>query len=266
MSAFAYHLGYEFKSGLRDKSHLFMNYLFPLAFFFLVGSFMTKMDPSFAGRIIPAMAIFAVMCSYLLSLPAGLVGARDSGQLRSYRINGVPAWASIGAPALANLGHMALATAIIALLAGLCFGAALPANGALFLLTWLAMTAAIAGLGALIGVLASSVRAATLIAQAIYLPSIILGGLMTPPGVLPPALERFSRIFPATHAMRAFTAASPWGFSTLLSLAALTLGAVLAFALAAYLFEWDGKNGRSGARKLLALLALAPYAATLLFS
>jgi ABC-2 type transport system permease protein len=260
MSAFAYHIGYEFKGGLRDKSRLFMNYLFPLLFLALVGVFMSGLDPSFSGRIIPAMAIFAVMCAYLLSMPTGLVAARDSGLLRSYRINGVPAWAAIAAPALANVGHMAIVSVIVTLVSMAAFGAPLPVNGGIWAMAWVAMSAAIAGLGALIGVLSSSGRAATLLAQCVYLPSIMLGGLMTPPEALPPALERLSLLFPARHAMRAFSG----GAGTAVSLAALALGAVAAFALAAVLFEWDSKNARPGARKLLALLALAPYAATML--
>jgi ABC-2 type transport system permease protein len=263
MSAFAHHLGYEFKGELRDKSQLFMNYVFPLLFFFLVASFMTRIDPSFKARIIPAMSVFALMCSFLLSMPTGLVAARESGLLRSYRINGVPTWTSLAAPALANIGHMAIATALIAVLAAPLFGAPLPASGALFALTWLAMAAATAGLGALLGTLASSTRAATLLAQIIYIPSIILGGLMTPPGIFPPALERLSRVFPATHAMRAFTSGEGLSEGALVSIAAMALGAILSFALAGWLFEWDGKNSRPASRKLLALLAFAPYIATM---
>jgi ABC-type multidrug transport system, permease component len=259
MSAFAYHVGYEFKSGIRDKSHLFMNYLFPLVFFALAGALMSRLDPSFAGRVVPAMAVFAVMCSFLLAMPSGLVTARDSGLLRSYRINGVPSWAAILAPSLANAAHMALATLIIAVVARATMGAPAPADWGSFGLAWLAMSAAIAGLGALIGVLAGSARAATLVAQCVYLPSIILGGLMTPPGALPPSLERLSLLFPARHAMRAFAGAQ----GSALSLTALGLSALLSFGAALALYEWDGKNSRGAGRKLLALVALLPYAATM---
>ena len=260
MNAFAHHLRYEFNGGLRDKSHLFMNYLFPLLFFVLVGAFMTRLDSSFKDRLVPAMAIFAVMCSYLLSMPSGLVTARDAGVLRSYRINGVPARAALAAPALANLGHMALVTLVVMGLSTAAFGAPLPKNVVGFALPWMAMTASFAGLGALIAVLSSSARAATLIAQCVYLPSIILGGLMTPAGALPPALERFSLLLPARHAMRAFAG----GAGSLTSLAALVLSAIVSFGLAAYLLEWDGRNACHGARKFLALLAFAPYAAAML--
>jgi ABC-2 type transport system permease protein len=260
MNAFAYHVSYEFKAAVRDRSHLFMNYLFPLLFFAIIGAFMPRIDPTFAGRIIPSMATFALMCSYLLSMPTGLVAARESGLLRSYRICGVPAGAAIGAPALSTAGHMAIVTAIIAAVAAIAFGASLPASAAYFGLAWIAACAATAGLGALIAVVSTSGRMATLIAQCFFIPSIMLGGLMMPPGVLPPALERLALLLPATHAMRAFTG----GSGAAVSLAALAIGAIASFALAGSLFEWDNANARPKAHKLLALVALLPYAATLL--
>ncbi len=257
MSAFANHLAYEFKAGMRDRSHLMMNYLFPLIFFVLAGSFMTRLDPSFKDRIIPAMAVFAVMCCYLLSMPAGMVAARDAGILRSYRINGVPSWASLSAPPLSNLGHMILVTAVVCGASVLVFGSPLPGNWLRFGASWFAIAAATAGLGALIAVLSPTSRAATLIAQIVYIPSIMLGGLMTAPGVLPPALARFASVFPASHAMRAFAGTNGWG----MSIAVLLVGAVLGFVCAALLYEWDAKNSRPAAQRLLAAVAFAPYIA-----
>jgi ABC-2 type transport system permease protein len=262
MNAFAHQVVYEFRSGLRDRSHLLMNYLFPLLFFALMGGLMTRVNPFFGQTMIPAMALFALMCSSLLSMPSDLVTARDSGLLRSYRINGVPAWAALAAPPLANLLHMALVTLVIAIAGALAFSAALPADWGRFALAWLAAYAALAGLGALIATLASSSRAAILISQLFYIPSIILGGLMMPASVLPEGLARLSRIFPASHAMLAFAGGSgSWA-----ALVILGLGAVLSFAVALGLYEWDQKNARPATRKLLALVAFAPYLVSLVLS
>jgi ABC-2 type transport system permease protein len=153
-------------------------------------------------------------------------------------------------------------TAIIAIAAAVTMGAPLPPNAAYFCLVWLASCAATAGIGALIAVVSSSGRMANLIAQCFFIPSIMLGGLMMPPGVLPPALERVALLLPPTHAMRAFAGGPNAGAS----LAALTIGGGLSFALAGALFEWDGSNARPKASKLVALAALLPYAATILLA
>jgi hypothetical protein len=48
----------------------------------------------------------------------------------------------------------------------------------------------------------------------------------------------------------------PWG-----SVILLLLSGLLAFGLALYLFSWDSRNTARRGHPLLALLALAPYAA-----
>jgi hypothetical protein len=58
-----------------------------------------------AARATSVDVDLAVMCSFLLSLPGGLVAARYSGTLRSYRISEVSSWAALAAPTIASLGH-----------------------------------------------------------------------------------------------------------------------------------------------------------------
>jgi ABC-2 type transport system permease protein len=260
MRAFAHHAVYEFRSGFRDKGALLMTYLFPLVFFALVGGLMSKINPLFGKTMLAAMTVFALMSSALLSLPSAFVTARESGLLRSYRINGVPAWAALAAPSLANLAHLILVTAVFAIAGSLAFGASLPESWPAFIGAWLVVVAAMSGLGSLIGAIAGSGKAAILLSQLFFVPSIILGGLMMPADILPPAFAKASNIFPATHAMRAFAGGGGSGEA----LIALALGAILSFAAALAIYDWDPKGGRAGARKLLGLIALAPYAATML--
>jgi ABC-2 type transport system permease protein len=260
MKAFIHHIVYEFRAGLRDRSQLLMNYLFPLVFFALMGGLMSGINPGFRATLIPAMALFALMCAFFLSYPAGMVAARDSGLLRSYRINGVPGWAAMIVPPLANLLHMIMVTVIIAVAGRLAFRAALPSDWLRFAAVWLAAAAALSGLGAVIAAVASSSRAAVLISQLAYIPSIVLGGLMMPASVLPGGLARLARIFPASHAMSAFAGGPGSGRAV----AILAAGALLSYGVALSLYEWDPKSGRPAGRKLLGLLALAPYAAAVL--
>lgn len=257
---FAHHFAFEFRAGLRDRSLLLLNYLFPLLFFVLMAALMGKINPAFISTMIPAMTIFAVMCSYLLGTPATIVAAREAGVYRSFRVNGVPGWAGLAAPVLGNAVHMGLIAIIITILGHAVFGAPLPPDTLRFLLGWACIVAAMAGMGVLVAVVAPNARAANLISQLVYIPSILLGGLMTPPGLLPPVLDRVSLLFPATQAMRVFRGEGNWG----ISVAALLLGSALAILSAALLYEWDPRNTRPSGRKFLALLALLPYAATML--
>ena len=205
MNALLHHFSYDFKAGIRDRSRLLMFYLFPLVFFFLVGGLMSLLNPGFRQTMIPAMVLFAFMCAALLSLPGALVTAREEGVFRSYRINGVPAGSIISIPVLGTLVHMVIVGIIVTLAGIQVFSGAAPTDAAGFIAGALLSYSAYAGIGVLIGVAAGSPTAAVLIAQILYIPSIILGGLMVPASVLPAALQRIALLLPATHCMAVMT-------------------------------------------------------------
>lgn len=263
MKGFVYHAIYDFKTGIRDKTLMLMNYLFPLGFFLLVGMFMTKINPYFAEIMVPGMLLFALMSSSLLSLPGTLVTSREAGVYRSFRVHGIPSYSLITIPMIGNLFHAAIVCTLITAGSSLFFGGALPVDWGWFVVVFILSALCLSTLGMLIGIVSQSSRASVLIAQAFYLPSVLLGGLMIPADQLPASLNTIASLFPATHAIRAFTqyayvnapamvlAVNP----LLVLMASILINLVLCFAL----FQWDVRPvGRK--RLLFALLAMAPFA------
>jgi ABC-2 type transport system permease protein len=264
MTAFVHHFSFEFRRGLRDRNLLLMNYLFPLGFFALMGVLMTQVNPGFKETMVPAMVIFALLSSAVLALPGPLVAAREEGIYRSYRINGVPTISILVIPAVTTIFHMVLVAAVIVIAGPLLFGARMPVNGLGFGLTFVAIAVACTGLGVLIGVIASDSRAIVLWSQLIFLPSMILGGLMLPVSMLPATMSRIAWLLPSTQAMNAFNSLGlglPATRPPLQSIAILFAGGLLAFALAIYLFKWDNRSDTHRGNPALALLALLPYVA-----
>src|SRR5512137_1529915 len=125
MSAFTHYLSYDFKNGLRDKSLLLMNYLFPLGLFIMMGFLMGGVNPAFNETIIPAMIIVAIMSIALLGMPNPIVSDRVMGVYRSFKINGIPASHILSVPPLGNLLHILVVSAVITILAVPLFSAAL---------------------------------------------------------------------------------------------------------------------------------------------
>ncbi len=263
MTALLHHAAFEFGSGLRNRAMLLLLYLFPLGFFLMAGALMVSLNPGFRETLIPAMVVFALMAGCLLGLPDPIVTAREAGIFRSYKIHGVPAIHLLLLPAAAIVAHLALVAAIITIVAPLLFDAPLPARFAAYVGVFLAAAAAHAALGLLIAVVSANTRATVLWSQLVFLPSVMLGGLMVPSEMIPDALGTLARLLPATHAMNAFrglaygdaTAFSPVG-----SLLVLLAGAVLAVALAVWLFQWDRRAEGRRASPAWAVLALVPYA------
>ena len=262
MNAFANHFSFEFRTGIRDKTLLLMNYLFPIGLYAMLGFLMTELNPLFAETLIPAMIIVAIMSGTVLSLPNPLVTAREAGIFRSYKINGVPAISILTIPALTTISHMVVVAVIITATAPLLFGAPPPVNWPGFILFFLLAAFAHAGLGMLISVISSSTRAVVLWSQLVFLPSMMIGGLMIPYSMLPGTLGKIALLLPATHAMNIFQGLAQnqvTVFSLAGSIIILLAGGLLSFGLANYLFCWDSHNKTRRGHPALALLALLPY-------
>jgi ABC-2 type transport system permease protein len=262
MNAFISHFSFEFRSGIRNKTLLLMNYLFPLGFYFMIGLLMTQINPTFLETMLPAMVIFAILASTILGLPDPLVTAREAGIFRNYKINGVPAFSILVIPALTTILHTVVVSIIIIITAPLLFNAPLPLNWVGFVVTFLLTALACAGFSVLIGVISSSSRITVLWSQLIFLPSMLLGGMMIPYSMLPKAMAKIAQLLPATQAMNAFRGLAQnltTDFNPLGSLFILFTSGILAFALALYLFNWDRRNTNQRGHPLLALLVLLPY-------
>ena len=262
MNAFSHHLSFEFRTGIRNKNLLMLFYLFPLGFYLMMAVIMVGINPLFLEVLIPAMVIFAILAATMLGLPEGLVNGRETGIFRSYKINGVPAISIMAIPALTTALHLTIVAAIITITAPLLFDAPTPENWLNYVLVFIVTVIACSGLGVLIGVISANSRAAILWSQLIFIPSMLMGGLMIPYSLLPEAAQKVSLLMPSTHAMNAFNDLAmgrtsdfnPWA-----SVLILFTSGLLALGLALYLFSWDSKNSTRRAHPALAALVLLPY-------
>ena len=245
MSAFTNHFSFEFRTGIRDRTQLLMNYLFPLGLYGMLGFLMAEINPDFVPTMIPAMIVVAIMSGTILSLPNPLVAAREAGIFRSYKINGVPAISILTIPALTTILHMVIVAAIIVGTAPLFFNAPVPVNWFGVILFFLLAVFAHAGLGMLISVISSNVRTVVLWSQLVFLPSMLLGGLMLPSSILPEAFGKIGLLLPATYTINTFQGLAQnqvTAFEPIWSVIILLAGGALSFGLANYLFSWDSQN------------------------
>jgi ABC-2 type transport system permease protein len=229
---------------------------------------MVEINPLFLEHMIPAMIIFSILSAALLGIPDPLVTARENGIFRSYKINGVQSLTILLMPALSTIIHLVIVALIITVTAPVLFDAPSPVNWAWYWLVFLSASVAMVGLSVLIGVISQTSRMTVLWSQLVYLPSMMLGGLMISYSLLPDSVQRVSRVLPATQAMNAFNGLAMGGtadFSAWGSVATLIIGGVLGFILAVFLFSWDSRNTTRRGHPLLGLLALIPYLIQALF-
>jgi ABC-2 type transport system permease protein len=199
-------------------------------------------------------------------LPNPLVEMREAGIFRSFKINGVPAVSILVIPVLSTIFHTLIVAAVISLTAGPLFGGATPRNIPAFILITLLAAFNFGAIGALIGVVSANSRATVLWSQLIFLPSMLVGGLMVPISMLPPAVQPVTALLPSAHVMQAFLGLAylqTTTFNPLVSVYVLAASLILAFGLAIYLFNWDSKNNTRRGHPLMALLVLVPYIAAI---
>jgi len=256
------HFLLEFRTGLRNTVLLFLNYLLPLGFYAMMGMVMIQLNPLFRGMMIQAMTMFAILSGMLLGLPGPLVEAREAGIYRNYRVHGIPAAAVLSLPALSTMVHVLAAAAIITATAPYLFQAPPPVNWAGFVFVSLLTSLTYAGLGVLVAVISSSSRVTIFWSQLLYLPTMLIGGVMFPSELLPESLRRAGLLLPSTYAMEGYRALA-WNQAgaggAAVPLLILLAGGILAFSLAAYLFVWDNRNATRRGHPALAALALLPY-------
>lgn len=265
MNAFVYHFLFEFRTKIRKRGILAINYLLPLGLYVMMGLIMVPINPSFLEAIIPSMVCVAVMSATILSLPEPLVTARESGIFRSYKINGVPAFSILVIPALSTIIHTIVVIIIITATAPLFFNALIPANWPGFIIVTVIMLFACAGLSVLISVISPSSQMAVLWSNIIFIPSMMLSGMTgLPTSMLPLAVRKISQLLPATHGMNAFRGIAQnlsADFAPMISVIVLMMSGILSFVLAIYLFNWDRHNTTQRGHPLFASIVLLPYIA-----
>ncbi len=205
MSAFLNHLSIQFKMDVREKGTLMTFYLIPLAFYAVMGAVFSSINATTKETLASSMIIFAASMGAILGTPIPLIGMRNSGVLRAYRVNGVPGPAVLLIQSASAFLHLFVVSLLILFSSPLLFGAKLPANFGMFLLVLACLLFTNIMLGLLIGSACRNESESTLFSQAVFLPSLLLSGIMFPATMLPKPLMLLGRVFPATHVMHAFS-------------------------------------------------------------
>lgn len=204
MNAFMKQLSIQFRMNFRDSNVLLIFYIVPLLFYAVMGAVFSSINPELKQTLASTMVLYAITMGAVLGIPPLLVKMRETGVLRAYRTSGIPGFSVLLSIAISSFLHLAIVSAIISLSAPLLFGADVPGNPAGFTLVLLLVLICSIALGLLIGVTAKSQAIAMMLSQLIFLPSLLLGGIMFPSSLLPRPLMMLGRVFPATYGMQAF--------------------------------------------------------------
>ena len=197
MNCFLYSLVLQWKLDIRSKSLLVTFYIVPLIFFLIMGGIFTSVMPEMGSTLIQSMIVMSVSMGAFLGLPPSLVEIYGSDIKKIYNANGVPIYLGLVTMVLSAFVHLMMTCIVILLLAPILFKASLPTQLPIFLLSLTIYIIVSLSIGSILGLTLKNQAKLTMIAQLVFLPSIMLSGIMFPISLLPDFLQVIGHVFPA---------------------------------------------------------------------
>lgn len=226
MNAFLYGTILQFKLDIRSKSILITCYVVPLLFFLVMGGIFTSVTPEMKHTLIASMTILGISMGALIGLPPTLAEIYGTDIKKVYKANGVPLYLGLVSVLISTFVHMLIMSTIILAAAPLLFDAVVPVNLPLYFCSLSVIIIISLSIGSILGLAVKSQARLTMITQLVFLPSIMLSGIMFPADLLPTLLKLLGKLFPAAHGYLLLTSSS-FQFSTLLPLLVIFAAAVI---------------------------------------
>ena len=197
MNCFLYSLVLQWKLDIRSKSLLVTFYIVPLVFFLIMGGIFTSVMPGMGSTLIQSMIVMSVSMGAFLGLPPSLVEIYGSDIKKIYNANGVPIYLGLLTMVLSAFVHLMMTSIVILLLAPILFKASLPTQLPIFLLSLTIYIIVSLSIGSILGLTLKNQAKLTMLAQLVFLPSIMLSGIMFQISLLPDFLQVIGHVFPA---------------------------------------------------------------------
>jgi ABC-2 type transport system permease protein len=205
----------ELKLFLREPLTVVFVLVLPLVILYVLnGVFGSQPDPSVWEGYRPvdfytsAYVALVLATIGVLSLPAHLAGYREHGVLRRFRASALRPWTLVGSHLVVAVVTGAVGALLLTVVSVLGYDASLPRDGLGVVAAFLLVSLSFAMLGALLGLVLPTARAAQGLGVLLFFVFLMLGGAGPPREVLPSAMLRLSDLTPLTYAARLLRA--PW--------------------------------------------------------
>lgn len=225
MGAFLYGIYLQWKLDIRSKTLLITCYIVPLLFFAIMSGIFISVMPEARYTLIQSMTVFGVTMGALIGLPPSLVEIYSSDIKKVYKANGVPLYLGLVLTNISAYIHLFIMSIILYIAAPLAFNAEIPENPMLYFASLAIFIAVSLSIASIIGLAVKDQAKTSMVSIIIFLPSIMLSGIMFPIELLPKAFEIVGKIFPASWGYRVM-ADSTFQLENLLPLVAILILAI----------------------------------------
>ena len=202
MRAFLYGVFLQWKLDMRSKTLLITCYIVPLLFFAVMGGIFTSVMPQAKDTLIQSMTVFGVTMGALIGLPPSLVEIYSTDIKKVYKANGVPLYLGLVLTTISAYIHLFIMSVILYFAAPLAFNAEIPDNPERYFISLAVFIAVSLSIASIIGLAVKDQAKTSMVSIIVFLPSILLSGIMFPIDLLPKAFQTAGKIFPASWGYR----------------------------------------------------------------
>lgn len=205
MGAFLYGVSLQWKLDIRSKTLLTTCYIVPLLFFAIMGGIFTSVMPEARYTLIQSMTVFGVTMGALIGLPPSLVEIYGSDIKKVYKANGVPLYLGLVLTNLSAFIHLFIMSSILYAAAPIAFDAEIPKNPGRYFACLAVFIAVSLGIASIIGLAVKDQAKTSMFSIMVFLPSVMLSGIMFPIEMLPETFEKAGKLFPASWGYKLMT-------------------------------------------------------------
>lgn len=198
MKALGYGVYLQFLMDIRSRSLLITCYLVPLLFFLMMGSVFTSIMPKSQETLMASMTVMGVSMGAYIGLPPSIAEIYGTDIKKMYMANHIPAYFAVLSLFLSAFIHLMIMSTLIYILSPLLFNAICPIHPVFYFMMLILFVLVSLSIACILGLVVSNQAKLTMVSQIIFLPSIILSGIMFPTSLLPSFLQTIGQCFPAT--------------------------------------------------------------------
>jgi ABC-type multidrug transport system permease subunit len=253
----------DLKLALRQRTVIFFNYLFPLIFFFAMGSaFRAAQSYQSASQVMTMSLTLGILGSGLFGAGVRAIQEREMNILRRYKVTPITPGPLLVASLVTGLIIFMPNIVLLLVLTHYRFNLPWPAHmGDLLLFIALSLVT-FRAIGLVIASVANNMQEGTILVQLFYFPMLLLSGATIPASVFGPKMKIVSNFIPSTYLVQGVQGMMLGGDRITqhwLEVGALIIAAVVGWIVGTKLFRWEKEEKIKNSAKAWVAAVIAPF-------
>ncbi len=228
MKALTYSILLQLKLDVRNKNVLSAYYILPIVLYLVIGAIFIEVNPMYKDMMVSSMQILAISLAAFLGTPAPILNFFTSDAKKTYKVGNINLIVIILTTYISAMAHMTVVSSFIYGTAPLIFGVKRPNLNFEYVLWVIIFMSICTVIGMFIGLFSKNNASMTMTSQLLFLPSMLLSGILLPVQLLPDILQNFGKVLPATHGLEILIGSENLTFEMVLPLIVLAIIAVTA--------------------------------------